>query len=208
MLKAKEKQKNLDVPPFLVWVGCFTAELPLELARAYGRWINGAQLLAADNAFIDNMYGMSVVVDLMIAEQIGKRKNAIPKVELVRDRLKREGFCAAWGTGSETSEHLDVSFKCLVKMRECIGVDELNPLDFLLKLQDTPHLDVVKLVDEDLTLEPEFKERKWEHGAFMPKKDRTMLRTFVKNDEATYYQSVFLLMYAQWLKTGICTSGR
>jgi hypothetical protein len=194
----------------IVYAGVYSAELPLALARRFAHWINAAQLLAADCSFIDNMHGMNVVINLMLTEAKASKagRKLLPKPRIVKDRLIAEGFAKTWEE-SGSDDHLDNAHKCLMKMRNCPGHAEEDPLVLLLALQDTRHADIVMLVDPKSGAA--MKDRQWEHdqGGFLPKAGagRTMLRFFGKNDAAAYYTSVFLLVYAQWCKTGTAVTG-
>ena len=80
---------------FIVMAGVYIAETPLYLCREFAKWANGAQLLAAGQSFIDNIFGMNLILELMLAEL----KKAYPKKKDNQTAYAGCGDCAAESGG-------------------------------------------------------------------------------------------------------------
>ena len=199
MIRTQQMQVGYDVPDHYVLAGTFSNDMPLELARMYARWVNGAQLMAAGQSFIDNVYGMNNVLDLMLAQSLqhetgtkekAKTKPKLPKLDTVLQKLEQEGFKDVLGTNNPT--HLANVYAFLTKIRNCPCDTPPDPLAYLVELQiyypGTKQTQVGRV---------------FESGAFVPHSTTSIDRMLAKNDDAAVYRTVFLMTYAAWLPEGL-----
>jgi hypothetical protein len=75
------------VAKFVTTAAVYLNTLPLGLAREFGRWVNGMQMLATNQTFIDNLVGMNGVVEIMVEENNNIHRKMVIVTETERKAI-------------------------------------------------------------------------------------------------------------------------